>query len=71
VAVRISRREFLKLICVTGGAILFTSLMKLGKIFGANVTSTNATDIPDEGSKVGLDGYRFCIQPNQEVLSGT
>ena len=58
-AAKISRREFLKLICVTGGAIMFTSLMKLGKVFGANVTSTNATDIPDEGSKVGLDGVSF------------
>ena len=58
-AAKISRREFLKLICVTGGAIMFTSLRKLGKVFGANVTSTNATDIPDEGSKVGLDGVSF------------
>ena len=58
-AVKISRGEFLKLICVTGGAIMFTSLMKLGKVFGANITSTNATDIPDEGSKVGLDGVSF------------
>lgn len=54
-----SRREFLKLICAAGGAITLTPLMKVGKVFGANVTSTNATDILDVGSKVGFDGVSF------------
>jgi hypothetical protein len=59
VAAKISRREFLKLICVAGGASILARFMKLGEVFGANVTSTNATDILDIESKVGLDGVSF------------
>ena len=50
-----SRREFLKLICAAGGAITLTPLMKVGKVFGANVTSTNATNILDVG-KISEEG---------------
>jgi hypothetical protein len=56
---KMSRRDFLKLICVTGGAIMLSPLMKLGKVFGANVTSTNTTDMLNTDSKVGLDGVSF------------
>jgi hypothetical protein len=56
---KISRREFLKLICVACGAVVFLPYMKLGKALNANVSNTNATDILDTGSKVGLDGVSF------------
>ena len=58
-AAKISRREFLKLICAAGVAIMFTPLMKVGKVFGANVSNTNTTDIVNEASKFGLDGVSF------------
>jgi len=53
---KMSRRDFLKLIGVTGGASMLSPLMKVGKVFGANVTSTNTTDMLNTDSKVGLDG---------------
>ena len=58
-AAKISSCEFLKLICVAGGASILARFMKLGEVFGANVTSTNATDILDIESKVGFDGVSF------------
>ena len=51
---KISRRDFLKLIYVAGGAIMFTPFLKLGKVFGANVTNTNTTDIHETSGKIGL-----------------
>ena len=54
-----SRRNFLKLICVTGGAIALTPFMKLGKVFSLNVSNTSPTDILNAGNKVGLDGVSF------------
>ena len=56
---KMSRGDFLKLMCITGGAIMLSPLIKLGMVFGANVTSTNTTDILNAGSKVGLDGVSF------------
>jgi len=56
---KMSRRDFLKLICGTGGAIMLSPLMKLGRVLGANVTSTNTTDMLNTDSKVGLDGVSF------------
>jgi len=56
---KISRRDFLKLIYVAGGAIMFTPFLKLGKVFGANVTNTNTTDIHETSGKIGLDGVSF------------
>ena len=56
---KMSRRDFLKLIYVTGGAIMLSPLTKIGKVFGANVTGTNTTDILNADSKVGLDGVSF------------
>ncbi len=54
-----SRRDFLKLICVTGGAITLTPFMKLGKVFSSNVSNTSTTDILNAGNRVGLDGVSF------------
>ena len=56
---KISRGDFLKLICVAGGTFMLTSLMKLGQVFGANVSSANTTDVLNAGSKVGPDGVSF------------
>ena len=56
---KMSRRDFLKLICVTGGAIMLSPLMKLGKVFSLNVSNTSTTDILNAGNKVGLDGVSF------------
>ena len=58
-AVKISRREFLKLICAAGVAIMFVPLLKFGKLFGANVSSINPTEVVNEASNVGLDGVSF------------
>ena len=54
-----SRRNFLKLICVTGGAITLTPFMKLGKVFSSNVSNTTTSDILNAGNRVGLDGVSF------------
>jgi hypothetical protein len=56
---KISRRDFLKLICVAGGAIMLPPLMKLKQVFGADVTDTNSADTLSKGSKFGLDGVSF------------
>jgi hypothetical protein len=56
---KMSRRDFLKLIGVKGGASMLSPLMKLGKVFGANLTGTNTTDMLNADSKVGLDGVSF------------
>ena len=56
---KMSRRDFLKFMYVTGGAIMLSPLMKIGKVFGANVTGTNTTDMLNADSKVGLDGVSF------------
>jgi hypothetical protein len=54
-----SRRDFLKLICVAGGTFMLTPLMKLGQVLGANVSSTNTTGTLNRDNKVGLDGVSF------------
>jgi len=56
---KISRRDFLKLICVGAGAIMFTPFLKLRKVIGSIVSSGNATDVLDAGSNTGLDGISF------------
>jgi hypothetical protein len=58
VAEKISRREFLKLIGVAGGAIMFAPL-KFRKVFGTNGNSTNTTDVPAADSNAGPDGVSF------------
>jgi hypothetical protein len=54
-----SRRDFLKLICGTGGAITLTPFMKLGKVFSSNGSNTTTSDILNAGNRVGLDGVSF------------
>ena len=44
---KISRRDFLELISVACGAIMFTPFLKIGRVFGANVNGTNTTDVLD------------------------
>ena len=56
---KISRRDFLKLISVACGAIMFTPFLKIGKVFGANVNGTNTTDVLDTDAHVGPDGVSF------------
>lgn len=56
---KISRRDFLKLICSTGTVITLSFLIPLGRIFGSNVTSTNSNDKFTEDGKVGPDGVSF------------
>ena len=56
---KISRRDFLKLISVAGGAIMFTPFLKIGKVLGANVNGTNTTDVLDTDTHVGPDGVSF------------
>jgi hypothetical protein len=59
VAGKISRREFLKLICVTGGAVAFSRLIKLGEAFGTDLNSTDASNTVNIGSNLGPDGVSF------------
>ena len=55
----ISRRDFLKLIGVGSGAVIFNPVMKFRNILGENATSTSTTKILNAGNKIGLDGVSF------------
>lgn len=56
---RISRRDFLKLICSTGTIISLSYLIPIARIFGANTTGPNNDDVITKDDKVGPDGVSF------------
>jgi len=62
---KISRRNFLKLVCAIGGATVLSPLIPFEKVFGGNVTNINNTSIVSRSDKVGPDGVSFLYPTKQ------
>ena len=56
---KISRRDFLKLICGVGMTITLSRLIPPGRVFGSNVTNQKTKGITIAGNMIGPDGVTF------------
>lgn len=56
---KISRRDFLKLICGVGMTITLSRLIPSGRVFGSNLTNEKTKGITIAGNMIGPDGVTF------------